>query len=122
MSSKSRIVARPHSRRSPLVGAALSLAAEGARAGGRRADHGAGSGDGADLRQQVESALLGKACRLVRIASEYQRRDEEQAPLLGLDQLNPQELFSREGLKMPVASTPIWLPPIALAILPLFRP
>ena len=48
-----------------------------------------------DLRQQVESALLGKACRLVRIASEYQRRDEEQAPLLGLDQLNPQELFSR---------------------------
>ncbi|TXH42690.1 MAG: TonB-dependent siderophore receptor, partial [Burkholderiaceae bacterium] len=26
MSSKSRIVARPHSRRSPLVGAALSLA------------------------------------------------------------------------------------------------
>lgn len=31
-----------------------------------------------DLRQQVESALLGKACRLVRIASEYQRRDEEQ--------------------------------------------
>ncbi|MGM2922023.1 exonuclease SbcCD subunit D C-terminal domain-containing protein, partial [Bacillus cereus group sp. BC58] len=26
-----------------------------------------------DLRQQVESALQGKACRLVRIASEYQR-------------------------------------------------
>ncbi|MCO5625539.1 exonuclease SbcCD subunit D C-terminal domain-containing protein, partial [Pseudomonas aeruginosa] len=49
----------------------------------------------ADLRQQVESALQGKACRLVRIASEYQRPDEEQAPLLGLDQLNPQELFSR---------------------------
>lgn len=48
-----------------------------------------------DLRQQIEAALDGKGCRLVRIASEYLGRGEEAAPLVGLDQLDPQELFRR---------------------------
>ena len=48
-----------------------------------------------DLRQQIEAALDGKGCRLVRIASEYRGRGEEAAPLVGLDQLDPQELFRR---------------------------
>lgn len=48
-----------------------------------------------DLRQQIETALDGKGCRLVRIASEYRGRGEEAAPLVGLDQLDPQELFRR---------------------------
>jgi exonuclease SbcD len=53
-----------------------------------------------DLRQQVESALQGKAVRLVRIAAEYagqgsrEGRDDG-AELIELDQLSPQELFSR---------------------------
>ncbi|SFX59633.1 exonuclease SbcCD subunit D C-terminal domain-containing protein [Pseudomonas sp. NFACC36] len=52
-----------------------------------------------DLRQQVETALQGKAVRLVRIAAEYAgsagagRIDD--AALIELDQLSPQELFSR---------------------------
>lgn len=48
-----------------------------------------------DLRQQIEAVLDGKGCRLVRIASEYRGRGEEAAPLVGLDQLDPQELFRR---------------------------
>lgn len=48
-----------------------------------------------DLRQQIEAALDGKGCRLVRIASEYRGRGEEAATLVGLDQLDPQELFRR---------------------------
>lgn len=48
-----------------------------------------------DLRQQIEAALDGKGCRLVRIASEYRGRGEEAAALVGLDQLDPQELFRR---------------------------
>jgi exonuclease SbcD len=53
-----------------------------------------------DLRHQVETALQGKAVRLVRIAAEYAgngSRDgvEDGATLIELDQLTPQELFSR---------------------------
>ncbi|MFJ4196454.1 exonuclease SbcCD subunit D C-terminal domain-containing protein [Pseudomonas sp. NPDC089534] len=53
-----------------------------------------------DLRQQVESALQGKAVRLVRIAAEYAGtggRDGADGgdALIELDQLTPQELFSR---------------------------
>ncbi|MGE7958680.1 exonuclease SbcCD subunit D C-terminal domain-containing protein [Pseudomonas sp. NPDC089530] len=53
-----------------------------------------------DLRQQVESALQGKAVRLVRIAAEYagnggREGDDSAAQLVELDQLSPQELFSR---------------------------
>ncbi|MBD1552341.1 exonuclease SbcCD subunit D C-terminal domain-containing protein [Pseudomonas typographi] len=51
-----------------------------------------------DLRQQVETALLGKAARLVRIAAEYQggiRAQEADGALLELDQMTPQELFAR---------------------------
>ncbi|MNC59266.1 exonuclease subunit SbcD [compost metagenome] len=48
-----------------------------------------------DLRQQIETALDGKGCRLVRIASEYRGSQEEAPPLVGLDQLSPQELFRR---------------------------
>ncbi|WP_338525443.1 exonuclease SbcCD subunit D C-terminal domain-containing protein [Pseudomonas batumici] len=53
-----------------------------------------------DLRQQVESALQGKAVRLVRIAAEYAgagtAEDEtDNDRLINLDQLSPQELFSR---------------------------
>ncbi|AKA24787.1 exonuclease SbcCD subunit D C-terminal domain-containing protein [Pseudomonas chlororaphis] len=53
-----------------------------------------------DLRQQVESALHGKAVRLVRIAAEYagsggREGDDGAAQLVELDQLSPQELFSR---------------------------
>ncbi|WP_296254044.1 exonuclease SbcCD subunit D C-terminal domain-containing protein [Pseudomonas sp. UBA4194] len=55
-----------------------------------------------DLRQQVETALQGKAVRLVRIAAEYAGRrgvdDDEQTELIELDQLTPQELFSRAWL------------------------
>jgi len=47
-----------------------------------------------DLRQQVETALQGKAVRLVRIAAEYAGRrgvdDDEQTELIELDQLTPQ--------------------------------
>ncbi|MBI6635603.1 exonuclease SbcCD subunit D C-terminal domain-containing protein [Pseudomonas paralactis] len=52
-----------------------------------------------DLRQQIETALQGKAVRLVRIAAEYagQRGNSEgdDERLIELDQLTPQELFSR---------------------------
>lgn len=50
-----------------------------------------------DLRQRIETAITGKACRLVRIASEYagKRGEAESEVLLGLDQITPQELFAR---------------------------
>ena len=53
-----------------------------------------------DLRQQIETALLGKAVRLVRISAEYagngsRAGDNDAAQLIELDQLTPQELFSR---------------------------
>lgn len=48
-----------------------------------------------DLRQQIEAALDGKGCRLVRIGSEYRGSQEEAPALIGLDQLSPQELFRR---------------------------
>ena len=53
-----------------------------------------------DLRQQIETALQGKAVRLVRIAAEYagsgsRSGDEAATQLIELDQLTPQELFSR---------------------------
>lgn len=42
-----------------------------------------------DLRQRIETAITGKACRLVRIASEYagKRGETESEVLLGLDQI-----------------------------------
>jgi exonuclease SbcD len=53
-----------------------------------------------DLRHQVESALQGKAVRLVRIAAQYAgngSRDgvDDGTTLVELDQLTPQQLFSR---------------------------
>ncbi|MBF6624909.1 MAG: exonuclease SbcCD subunit D C-terminal domain-containing protein, partial [Pseudomonas stutzeri] len=50
-----------------------------------------------DLRQRIESAISGKACRLVRITSEYagKRGETETEALLGLDQITPEELFIR---------------------------
>lgn len=56
-----------------------------------------------DLRQQIETALQGKSVRLVRISAEYagtgKRGDEDDnARLIELDQLTPQELFSRAWL------------------------
>ncbi|NWD47460.1 exonuclease SbcCD subunit D C-terminal domain-containing protein [Pseudomonas gingeri] len=53
-----------------------------------------------DLRQQVETALQGKAVRLVRIAAEYagdsgRDGEDDKERLIDLDQLSPQELFSR---------------------------
>ncbi|MFM9380199.1 exonuclease SbcCD subunit D C-terminal domain-containing protein [Pseudomonas sp. UV AK001] len=56
-----------------------------------------------DLRHQVESALQGKAVRLVRIAAEYAGNrgadgSEDGSALIELDQLTPQELFSRAWL------------------------
>ncbi|WP_434456778.1 exonuclease SbcCD subunit D C-terminal domain-containing protein [Stutzerimonas urumqiensis] len=50
-----------------------------------------------DLRQQIERAIEGKACRLVRIASEYAGRTGEQDGdvLLGLDRISPEALFAR---------------------------
>ncbi len=50
-----------------------------------------------DLRQRIETAITGKACRLVRIANEYRgvRGEAESEVLLGLDQITPQELFTR---------------------------
>ncbi|MGE4407656.1 exonuclease SbcCD subunit D C-terminal domain-containing protein [Pseudomonas sp.] len=50
-----------------------------------------------DLRARIETALAGKAARLVRIASEYagRRGESESQVLLGLDQISPQELFAR---------------------------
>jgi exonuclease SbcD len=56
-----------------------------------------------DLRNQIETALQGKAVRLVRIGAEYAgkgRADGEAGDetLIELDQLSPQELFSRAWL------------------------
>ncbi|WP_432216891.1 exonuclease SbcCD subunit D C-terminal domain-containing protein [Pseudomonas kribbensis] len=56
-----------------------------------------------DLRHQVENALQGKAVRLVRIAAEYAGNRgadgvEDGSALIELDQLTPQELFSRAWL------------------------
>ncbi|MHB2242050.1 exonuclease SbcCD subunit D C-terminal domain-containing protein [Pseudomonas monsensis] len=56
-----------------------------------------------DLRHQVETALQGKAVRLVRIAAEYAGNrgadgEEDGTALIELDQLTPQELFSRAWL------------------------
>ena len=56
-----------------------------------------------DLRHQIESALENKAVRLVRIAAEYagkgaNGRDDDGEGLIDLDQLSPQELFSRAWL------------------------
>ena len=56
-----------------------------------------------DLRHQVETALQGKAVRLVRIAAEYAGNRgadgvEDGTALIELDQLTPQELFSRAWL------------------------
>jgi exonuclease SbcD len=56
-----------------------------------------------DLRNQIETALHGKAVRLVRIGAEYAgkgRADGEAGDetLIELDQLSPQELFSRAWL------------------------
>ncbi|MFK0087628.1 exonuclease SbcCD subunit D C-terminal domain-containing protein [Pseudomonas sp. NPDC090755] len=52
-----------------------------------------------DLRQQLESALHGKAVRLVRIGAEYagNRSDEalDDSALVELGQMTPHELFSR---------------------------
>ncbi|MBX8529325.1 exonuclease SbcCD subunit D C-terminal domain-containing protein [Pseudomonas cichorii] len=53
-----------------------------------------------DLRNQIETALQGKAVRLVRIGAEYAgtgKRDgsDEESTLIELGQLSPQELFSR---------------------------
>ncbi len=53
-----------------------------------------------DLRQQIETALQGKAVRLVRIGAEYAGKGEADGEdnatgLIDLDQLSPQELFSR---------------------------
>ncbi|MEG1039866.1 MAG: exonuclease SbcCD subunit D C-terminal domain-containing protein [Pseudomonas sp.] len=52
-----------------------------------------------DLRQQLESALQGKAVRLVRIAAEYAGSREGDAlddtTLMELGQMTPEELFSR---------------------------
>jgi exonuclease SbcD len=55
-----------------------------------------------DLRNQIESALENKAVRLVRIAAEYAgkgaREGDDGQDLIELDQLSPQELFSRAWL------------------------
>lgn len=56
-----------------------------------------------DLRNQIESALQGKAVRLVRIGAEYAGKgsgdgSDGDADLIELDQLSPQELFSRAWL------------------------
>lgn len=56
-----------------------------------------------DLRHQIEAALENKAVRLVRIAAEYagkgaNGRDDDGEGLIDLDQLSPQELFSRAWL------------------------
>lgn len=53
-----------------------------------------------DLRQQLESALQGKAVRLVRIAAEYAGQgthdtQDSGGQLIELDQLSPEELFRR---------------------------
>jgi len=55
-----------------------------------------------DLRNQIEAVLENKAVRLVRIAAEYagkgDRGEDGNQDLIELDQLSPQELFSRAWL------------------------
>jgi len=56
-----------------------------------------------DLRHQIETALQGKAVRLVRIGAEYAGKgsvegDDGSTGLVDLDQLSPQDLFSRAWL------------------------
>ncbi|MDU8360053.1 exonuclease SbcCD subunit D C-terminal domain-containing protein [Pseudomonas syringae group sp. J309-1] len=56
-----------------------------------------------DLRNQIEEALQGKAVRLVRIGAEYAGKGsgdggDSDEGLIELDQLSPQELFSRAWL------------------------
>ena len=53
-----------------------------------------------DLRQQIETALQGKSVRLVRISADYAGKgkgadEDDGSRLIELDQLTPQELFSR---------------------------
>ena len=53
-----------------------------------------------DLRQQIETALQGKSVRLVRISADYAGKgkgadEDDGLRLIELDQLTPQELFSR---------------------------
>ena len=50
-----------------------------------------------DLRQPIEQAIHGKAARLVRIHTQYQRAEHEsdQTALPDLDQIQPVELFTR---------------------------
>ena len=51
-----------------------------------------------DLRQQIESALDGKAVRLIRIGAEYAGRgndEESELEFVELSQMTPQDLFSR---------------------------
>lgn len=51
-----------------------------------------------DLRQQIETALQGKAVRLVRISAEYAGRgtlEEDELEFVELSQMTPQDLFSR---------------------------
>ncbi|MFD2644496.1 exonuclease SbcCD subunit D C-terminal domain-containing protein [Pseudomonas japonica] len=52
-----------------------------------------------DLRQQIETALQGKAVRLVRIAAEYAGRatgeGDDDERLMELSQLRPEDLFAR---------------------------
>lgn len=54
-----------------------------------------------DLRQQIETALLGKAVRLVRIAAEYagQRGSDgsDEDTLIELDQLTPRNCSAAPG-------------------------
>ncbi|MCU1732854.1 MULTISPECIES: exonuclease SbcCD subunit D C-terminal domain-containing protein [unclassified Pseudomonas] len=53
----------------------------------------------ADLRQQIETALQGKAVRLIRIAAEYAGRagadGDDDTRLVELGQLKPEDLFAR---------------------------
>ncbi len=48
-----------------------------------------------DLRQRIEQQISDRHCRLVRISAEYRSSSEELPALQPLEQLAPQELFSR---------------------------
>lgn len=51
-----------------------------------------------DLRQQIETALEGKAVRLIRISAEYAGRnnaEDDDLAFVELSQMTPQDLFSR---------------------------
>lgn len=51
-----------------------------------------------DLRQQIETALQGKAVRLVRISAEYAgggRQEDDEQVFVELAQMTPQDLFGR---------------------------